>query len=148
MKRIILLLSMIAFSSGVGIAQSTALQNQFVKDKNEMASLGFTLVDEGGGNTNTEWVLSFDEHNYKKNYRYYVIVYLEGCSSCDPASYFHDKKNDLVKNLDIKIRRSGNVVQGTVSIKQDGSIRGDWSFYSQSKSKVYTYGMLFKKQDP
>lgn len=147
MKRIVFLVSMIAFSGGIGFAQSAALQNQFVLDKNEMASHGYTLVDEGGGMTNSEWVLTFDEHNYKKNYRYYVIVYLEGCSSCDPASYFHDKRNDLVKELNIKIQRASGVVQGTVSIKQDVSIKGDWTIYSQSKSKVYTYGLLFKKND-
>jgi len=148
MKRIILLLSLIAFSSGIGFAQSTALQNQFIIDKKEMASYGYTLVDEGGGNTNSEWVLIFDEHNYKKNYLYYVIVYLEGCNSCDPVVYFHDKRNDYVQNLDVKVQRASGVVQGTVSIKQEINARGDLAAYSQSSSKVYTYSMLFKKYDP
>jgi len=147
MIRLLLLLSIIAISSSFGFSQSRALQNQFVLDKQEMAANGYTLVDEGGGETNTDWVLTFDENNYKKNYRYYVIVYLEGCSSCEPGVYFHDKRNDVVMDLDVTIQRASDVVQGVVSIKQEINARGDLSVYSISSKKVYTYTMLFKKNN-
>jgi len=47
MKRIILLLSMIIFLSDLGFSQSEALKTQFALHKLEMASHGYTLVDEG-----------------------------------------------------------------------------------------------------
>jgi len=147
MKRLFLLMSLIAISSGFCFSQSQALQNQFVLDKQEMASHGYTLVDEGGAETNNDWVLTFDENSYKRNYLYYIIIYLEGCSSCDPAVYFHDKRNDQVTNLDVTVQRASGVVQGVVSIKQEINARGDLSVHSASTTKVYTYTMLFKKHN-
>jgi len=50
-------------------------------------------------------------------------------------------------DLDVTIQRASDVVQGVVSIKQEINARGDLSVYSISSKKVYTYTMLFKKNN-
>jgi len=118
----------------------------FQFDKKDLASHDYTLLHEGGGKTNREWVQEFNQHYFYSGYTYHVIVYLEGCKSCDIGMYFHDLNTDGIQEISMNIKRSGRVVQGLITFNQESDSHGNLAAYAESNKKVYTYCMLFSKK--
>ena len=128
-------------------AQSTVLQNQIAADKNELTFEGYTFIDGGDGKTSNDWVLQFDYHTFEKGNYYMVIVYLEGCSKCEPGMYFHNKVTDDIQYLEPKIEKADGFVRGTYHVHQSIAANGDLAVYAKSKKEVYTYAMLYYMWD-
>ena len=145
MKNFFLIITAIVFTWGSISAQSTALSQQIELDKKEAANEGYTLLDSGGGETNWDWVLTFDMENYYSGYIYYAVAYFEGCSNCDVGFYFYSHDNGGKEELSPKIDRSQGVIRATYGVQQTKTAHGELSVYAKSTSKVYTYSMLFRK---
>jgi len=146
MKNFIIILSFVILSTASSPGQSTALVNQIKFDKKDLASNDYTLIHEGGSKTNREWVQEFNQHYFYSGYTYHVIVYLEGCKSCDIGMYFHDLNTDGILEISPTIKSSGGVVQGVLSFNQEYDSHGNLAAYAESNKKVYTYCMLFSKK--
>ena len=145
MNRIIILLAVFLFGYGACTAQSAILQNEIDLIKKEAVNQGFTLLDYGGGETNYDWVLTFDPTTYYSGYIYQVVAYLEGCSYCDVGMYFQKSSTGSVQQINPKIERAGGVVRAVYSVNQTITAYGNLSVYAKSREKVYTYSLLFRK---
>jgi len=146
MKSFIIILSFVILTTAVSLGQSTKLVNQIQFDKKDLASHNYTLLHEGGGKTNRKWVQEFKQNYFYSGYTYHVIVYLEGCKSCDIGMYFHDLNTDGIQEISLNIKRSGGVVQGSITFNQENDSHGNLAAYAESNKKVYTYCMLFSKK--
>jgi len=145
MKKFVAFIGIFIFTFGFSFAQSEILQSQINLDKKEAAKQGFSLIDEGSVQTTYDWALSFDPEDYYSGYLYLIVIYLEGCSSCDLTLYFHDYNNGEVEYLSPQIKRSGGLVQAVYHVKQTITSKGQLAAYAKSEVNVFTYGMLFRK---
>lgn len=145
MKKFVAFIGIFVFSIGFSLAQSELLQSQIDLDKKEAAKQGYTLLDEGSAETNYDWVSTFDQSKYYSGNLYLIVIYLEGCSSCDIGMYFYDTNSGEIDRLSPQIKRSGQVVQAVHHVKQSITVKGELSAYAKSEGKVFTYVMLFRK---
>jgi hypothetical protein len=147
MRRLLYTIIMVTGAVFAMYGQSKALQDQMTADKNELTFSGYTFVDGGEGKTSNDWVLQFDHHEFKEGNYYMVLVYYEGCSTCEPGMYFHDKSTDEVQELEPTVEKADGFVRGTYHVHQTADVQGKLAVYVKSKKEVHTYALLYYMWD-
>lgn len=107
---------------------------------------GFTIVDHGGNNTNSNQVIYPKASKFEASVKYSLIVLVDDCYSCPLSVRFIYKDGSYAK-IKMKITRNNGLTVAQYHFQEKKPIEGEFEIQVNSKNDYYTYMVLVSKSE-
>ena len=107
---------------------------------------GYTIVDHGGNNTNTNQVIYPKTSKFDASVKYSLIVLVDDCYSCPLSVRFIYKDGSSAK-IKMKIKRNNGLTVAQYHFREKTPIEGEFEIQVDSKNDYYTYMVLVSKNE-
>ena len=139
---IIVILSVFSFQA---LSQSATLTREINNIKELYSGDGFTLLEEGGGLTDSEYLWVFDKEYWPIGYEY-VILGTADCDGCTIDMKFHDLDRNEIQLLSPKKVINGSLKGGRFKFEKTKNSNGKFYVHSDTNVSFYVYALLFSKK--
>ncbi len=147
MKQLTLIIILIALTGSLKIfAQDKILKEEIEKVKRDAFAQGYSIVDEDGSETRSDWGIAFDHEIFEGGYSYIAVAFVQECYSCDLIMQYWDINSETRNYLNPQIETIDGYLMAKWMGNQKYDARIRFDVYVDSEYDHYTYAILFRKK--